>query len=156
MDELIYYLIQLLIGLFTDGGKGAKGPGYPTLPPRPPATPPPPGQRRPIPPSQQPQPQIRRKVTPPPKRPVVVTSPQPAPSTLPKVQFSALSVAAPASQAQARAPADRPAQQSTARSGARVNAAVLRRWLQPQTLQNQFMLTEIFQPPLALRAKPLD
>jgi hypothetical protein len=31
------------------------------------------------------------------------------------------------------------------------NAATLRRWMNPTTLRQQFMLTEIFQPPLALR-----
>lgn len=31
------------------------------------------------------------------------------------------------------------------------NAAALSRWLTPQTLRSQFMLTEILQPPLALR-----
>jgi hypothetical protein len=32
-----------------------------------------------------------------------------------------------------------------------VDAKVLARWLRPQTLRSQFILTEIFQPPLALR-----
>jgi hypothetical protein len=31
------------------------------------------------------------------------------------------------------------------------NAATLKRWMNPSTLRQQFMLTEIFQPPLALR-----
>jgi len=32
-----------------------------------------------------------------------------------------------------------------------VSAASLRRWLRPEVMRNQFILTEIFQPPLALR-----
>ena len=32
-----------------------------------------------------------------------------------------------------------------------VDAQVLGRWLRPQTLRSQFILTEIFQPPVALR-----
>ena len=39
----------------------------------------------------------------------------------------------------------------TAHRPASVNAAVINRWLTPSTLQKQFILTEIFQPPLALR-----
>lgn len=31
------------------------------------------------------------------------------------------------------------------------NAATIRRWLTPQTLRQQYILTELFQPPLALR-----
>jgi hypothetical protein len=34
---------------------------------------------------------------------------------------------------------------------ASVNAATIRRWATPSILQKQFILTEIFQPPLALR-----
>jgi hypothetical protein len=44
----------------------------------------------------------------------------------------------------------------TARSGARakppVDAVALAKWLKPATLRQQFMLTEILQPPLALRS----
>ena len=36
-------------------------------------------------------------------------------------------------------------------AGARADAVALARWLRPQTLQQQFILTELFQPPLALR-----
>jgi hypothetical protein len=32
-----------------------------------------------------------------------------------------------------------------------VNAESLHRWLRPETLRQQFMLTEVLQPPLALR-----
>jgi hypothetical protein len=44
----------------------------------------------------------------------------------------------------ASAPAARPA-------SPQVDAAALARWLQPATLRHQFMLTEVLQPPLALR-----
>jgi hypothetical protein len=32
------------------------------------------------------------------------------------------------------------------------DAPTIRRWLKPQTLRAQFILTEVFQPPLALRS----
>lgn len=34
-----------------------------------------------------------------------------------------------------------------------VTASVIRRWATPTRLQQQFILTEIFQPPLALRMR---
>jgi hypothetical protein len=37
-----------------------------------------------------------------------------------------------------------------------VDAKVLVRWLRPQTLRSQFILTEIFQPPIALRDNHLS
>jgi hypothetical protein len=37
-----------------------------------------------------------------------------------------------------------------------VDAAALANWLRPATLQKQFMLTEILQPPLGLRPDPFD
>jgi len=40
---------------------------------------------------------------------------------------------------------------SAARAGIAVDAAVIARWAQPNKLRQQFILTEIFQPPLALR-----
>jgi hypothetical protein len=40
---------------------------------------------------------------------------------------------------------------SAAAAGPSVNAAVIRRWANPSVLQKQFILTEIFQPPLAMR-----
>jgi len=36
-----------------------------------------------------------------------------------------------------------------------VDAKVLNRWLRPQTLRSQFILTEIFQPPISLRQSHL-
>jgi hypothetical protein len=39
----------------------------------------------------------------------------------------------------------------TAKASGALDAAAFRRWLTPATLRQQFLLTEIFQPPLALR-----
>ena len=44
-----------------------------------------------------------------------------------------------------------PTRQST--STASVSAPALSRWLQPNTLRRQFILTEVFQPPLGLRGE---
>jgi hypothetical protein len=43
------------------------------------------------------------------------------------------------------------ARSASAAPGLKANATVLGRWLRPATLQQQFILTEIFQPPIALR-----
>jgi hypothetical protein len=40
--------------------------------------------------------------------------------------------------------------------GTSANAATLRQWLTPQTLRSQYILTEILQPPLALRPDRLE
>ena len=40
---------------------------------------------------------------------------------------------------------------TTARPAATANALAIRRWLNPTTLKQQFILTELFQPPIALR-----
>jgi hypothetical protein len=40
------------------------------------------------------------------------------------------------------------------RTPATVDAAAIRRWLRPTTLHSQFVLSEIFQPPLSLRPPP--
>jgi hypothetical protein len=37
-----------------------------------------------------------------------------------------------------------------------VGASAIRRWMRPQTLRQQFILTEVLQPPLAMRENPLD
>jgi hypothetical protein len=39
---------------------------------------------------------------------------------------------------------------------ATVGAVAIRRWMRPQTLRQQFILTEVLQPPLAFRENPLD
>jgi hypothetical protein len=54
--------------------------------------------------------------------------------------------ALPTAPAQVAAAAARPAATSSS-----ANAAALSRWLTPKTLRSQFILTEILQPPLALR-----
>jgi hypothetical protein len=46
------------------------------------------------------------------------------------------------------------AETQTKKPSAALDAAAFRRWLTPATLRQQFLLTEIFQPPLALRAPP--
>jgi hypothetical protein len=57
--------------------------------------------------------------------------------------------------AAARAASGAPASTSTTRLPAGgANAATIRRWLQPDTVRRQFILTELFQPPLALRNLP--
>jgi hypothetical protein len=153
MDELIYLIIRLIVGLF-DGNKdkAPQGPGFPNLPPRPPAQPPalPPGAQRTLTPDQVKE--IRQRLTPPqpgqrpppgqrqkpPKLPPLPVAKAAAPvRAAPKVTPPAAPVPVP--------PAARP-------TGA-VDAAALRRWLKPQVLHNQFILSEIFQPPLALRER---
>jgi hypothetical protein len=44
-----------------------------------------------------------------------------------------------------------PAPISTSRRAATVGALAINKWLKPATLRQQFILTELFQPPLALR-----
>jgi hypothetical protein len=65
----------------------------------------------------------------------------------------------PAQGAKSRAAADKIADKTkpaapTPKAPAALDAAAFRRWLTPATLRQQFMLTEIFQPPLALRTPP--
>ena len=157
MDELFYILIKLIVGLFGGGDNAAKGPGFPNLPPRPPT----PGNLPPRPP-QVPQPMPRapgqgqrqpqgqgfgrpqqaqrrpapqqgtrrgapRISAPPLPPPVVVRAPTEAPVT----PVPPMTIKRQTSQG--------------------VNSDLLRRWLRPQTLRTQFIVTEIFQPPLALR-----
>jgi hypothetical protein len=52
---------------------------------------------------------------------------------------------------QAAAPQQQARPATAAPAPASVNAATIRRWATPSVLQKQFILTEIFQPPLALR-----
>jgi hypothetical protein len=44
----------------------------------------------------------------------------------------------------------------SAKKPATVGAAAIRRWMRPQTLRQQFILTEVFQQPLAFRENLLD
>jgi len=48
-------------------------------------------------------------------------------------------------------PIDAPPTSREKAPAATANAAALSRWLTPETLRSQFILTEILQPPLALR-----
>ena len=74
--------------------------------------------------------------------------PAPAPNAPPAYQGSApLSSAAPAV-------ASVSAARQTATAAKAVDATAVARWAKPATLRQQFILTEIFQPPLALRDRP--
>jgi hypothetical protein len=48
-------------------------------------------------------------------------------------------------------PAIVPSSAQRSADGRGVNAPAIARWAKPSTLRQQFILTEIFQPPLALR-----
>lgn len=147
MDELIYLLIKLIGELFGGSGQNTpKGPGYPNLPPRLP----------PVPPQQQDE--IRRRMGAPPTKqppqaaqtakPIAVkkmpprAAQRPAPPPVAKIAARAMppAIKPPAPQP----PVPRPVV-------AAVDATALRRWLKPATLHSQFILSEIFQPPVALR-----
>lgn len=119
------------------------------LPPRPAAAP----QRRPQPikaparaaqqqrPARIPKPAPRRQG-------IAATSPPLAP---PPLAAPTVTHVAPVTGARAV----QPARQASSASGggrAKADARALARWLRPQTLQQQFIVTEIFQPPLALRS----
>jgi hypothetical protein len=149
MDELIQILVQLLIDLFR-GRQPPAGPGFPNLPPRPPAAPPPvpqgPATRIPLPPPDLGKPAQRSG--PQRQRQPVRTGPgrgrQPAPVV-------ARPPVAPVQTVQASLSAPPPPPPMVKRPAPAVDAAVIRRWLRPGTLRSQYILTEIFQPPLALR-----
>jgi len=153
MDELIYILIKLIAELFGGGQNKPKGPGFPNLPPRQPGVPPQPmpdDARRRLEELQKKQQQARSPQRQAPRRP-------PPPMTKPTATRKAPVRVAPSPPAQPQVVAARPAAIPSAppmaikRPGVPVDAAALRRWLRPQTLHNQFMLSEIFQPPVALR-----
>lgn len=110
---------------------------------------------------QRPQPQAPRPQRPsPPPRPVVVKQPpkkfpvkqptrrvsRPAPETLEAQAHT------PASRIAAAAPAPSPAKRPTV--GA--SATAISSWLRPATLRQQFILTEVFQPPVAMRQQHLQ
>jgi hypothetical protein len=133
----------------------------------PPAPPPLPVQRRPAPPpplipqapprrakggmgsrrqqpqqSQRRQPQAQRSArTPPP----LFASPETAGSSAPRAATAPIEATA---ITDGRGPARR--------TGGGPTAAALHQWLTPQTLRSQYILTEILQPPLALRPDRLD
>ena len=113
------------------------------LPPAPPPLPPPvphvpQPQRRPVPP-------VAAKPKPPQRRPQRQPQPRrvgPAP-VVPAVPLEEVAPA-PAAYVNITQPAPRAKPQT-------VDAASVKRWLSPATLRHQFILTEILQPPLALR-----
>lgn len=141
MDVLIDLLIRLLTGLFGDAPPGGRGPGFPNLPPRPTPTRPP-GQT-PIPTAARQQEMRRRTAGQPQRPPAQKSKPARAPAAAPPQPV--------ARQARVAAPPAPAAAQAAKRPSVAVDAAALRRWLRPQVLHNQFILSEIFQPPLALR-----
>jgi hypothetical protein len=96
--------------------------------------------------------QMTGRSTPPalPQRRVIPSPPplrQPAPPP-PRVA-TAPRMARPA--AQPAAAVDQAAPRAHRTASAAVGAAVIRRWLRPGVLRRQFILTELLQPPLALR-----
>ncbi len=137
MDQLIEILIRYLIDMFA--GSAQK----PTpLPQRPPPRPPAPGpvaQRRPLP-----------KLPPLPQR----TAPRQGQTTAARpVARSTQRIAQPppAPTPVQQAPPTQSAAPSVKHPSVAVDAAALRRWLKPKILRDQFILSEIFQPPMALR-----
>jgi hypothetical protein len=107
----------------------------------PPKRPPAPQQRK-----KQQQKQQRRAAAPQQRR---VAAPPPPPPPVPASTFAEAS--APLSTA---APAVQSARERAAAAPHIADAVALARWAKPATLRQQFMLTEIFQPPLALRDQP--
>ena len=77
-----------------------------------------------------------------------VFSARPVPPPLPAARVPQ---PAPAPRKPAPAPAPEPVATSAQATRRPAFASSINRWLQPNTLRKQFILTEIFQPPLALR-----
>jgi hypothetical protein len=134
----------------------------PRMPPRAPATPRaqrmPPAQR--IPPSQRVPSTARRQPPPIPRQPARPVQRTAAPkqrriTSPPSAPFAGTTRL----QAQPLAPATQPVAQTEIstvatirkRPPATATASAVARWLNPHTLRQQFILTEILQPPLALR-----
>jgi hypothetical protein len=110
----------------------------------PPAPPPVPQQQRqrpvPLPPPRAPQHAPRRQSKQqPPRRAVPALPPEPMVDLAP-MEVSSTSVVQPVKRAKAPT----------------VDAAAIRSWMTPNTLRQQFILTEILQPPLAMRTSPFD
>jgi hypothetical protein len=136
MEELIELLIRLIAGLMK-AGQVPQAPARRPTAAAPMASKPPGVRAKP--------PGIRRagarRLTPPPiavARPIVTGTGSYSPAT----------VAAQVAPAKTAKPAAAPAVKPSA------TAATLRRWMTPETLRQQFILTEILQPPLALRETP--
>jgi hypothetical protein len=92
---------------------------------------------RPVPPMRQ-QPMPQQPVRPPPRKQPKRQPPRPV-----QVFADVLPPPPPPRAAPAMSPA--------AARPATVTAPVIRRWLQPATLRQQFILTELFQPPMSMR-----
>jgi hypothetical protein len=143
MGDLIGLLIQAIIDLLSNRQKTTAPP--PKLPPRPPARP------------TVTAPQVYRPQPPQPARPSAVRQPALRPARAPARPAPPVAAKPPApvvvaqTAAQVAPPAPRPQVSHVA-----VDATVLRRWLTPGTLRTQFILTEVFQPPLALRKSAGD
>lgn len=156
MDELIYILIKLIAGMFGGGDGVPKGPGYPN--PMPPPRQPPQPQRRPMPPGMpQGMPPGRPGAI---RRPGSAKPPPPMPArSAPMMRRGKAAIAQPAAPMpipeqkvrQHLMPLPAPAPAPAAAKVASVDAAALRRWLRPNVLRSQFILSEIFQPPLGMR-----
>lgn len=118
-----------------------------------PYVPPRPAARRPVPP--------RMAPMPPKAVPVARTQPPPQPRRQKQKKAARLPPAPPMAPAAALPPAlpaaARAGDAPAARAGQPLsaNAAALSRWLNGKTLRSQFILTEILQPPLALRDRAL-
>jgi hypothetical protein len=77
---------------------------------------------------------------------------QPAPPPIPSASIPTLELAESSPASTATSPGSAlVTDQKTAAVLPAVDARTLRRWLNPQTLRSQYILTEILQPPLALR-----
>ena len=150
MDELIYLLIKLIAGMFGGEDKPAQGPGRPggpgwpgggaKLPLRPPMTPGRPAGRPPQParPTQASGPMQTKTILAkmPPAR-VAARAPVAAPVAVPRPPMAPPKSIAPVP------PPRTP--------GVKVDAVAIRRWLRPTSLHDQFILSEIFQPPISMR-----
>jgi len=113
------------------------------LPPAPMPPPPLPQQRRPMPPPRVPlPPKPARRAPKQPRRAAPVQA----------EQLPVLEEEVPLTTIASQAPITSP----TRAAKPAVDAQALATWLRPATLQKQFMLTEILQPPLGLRPDPFD
>ncbi len=161
MEELIEILIKLIGRMMAPTPPARQGqPGRPPMLPSTPQTPsshggaaykPIPGARATpasravVRPKNNPQRKGRRSQPPPlmaaPIMTGLIEDVTPTPAPMPPVQLTKVKPLSASS-----APA--------AKAAVPVDATAFRRWLTPATLRQQFLLTEIFQPPLALREPP--
>jgi hypothetical protein len=151
MDDLIEIIVRLIIGAFSGPKKVSSQSPASRAPVSSSRTVPPPQraqtapQRGQTPAQRKTPPQVRRQVRRSVPPPIAIAAPIMTASNAPAPAVTAAYVAP------GRA-SDGAATAHTAKSSA--NATLLRKWLNPTTLQQQFMLTEILQPPIALR--PID